>query len=363
MADGRLNVTHGSCDVRHTSVSKVMLRRSGAISGHDEPHPMGCCPTHPHPDPGTLGGHPSPSHPVPNERLAVRVDPTLPLERQRLHRSLLVNDVEHRHQHRDRDRKVRLEPEQQGCTCLLRAQRHRYLDVRPPGKQVFDQCSGEPFRSTTHHLHLLNSLTAVGQAGWVEHDAGDDAENPGRHRDAATVTRLFRELAPQVRRWAAYHHGHEVADEILAETFLVVWRRIDSLSPNSAERRAWVFGIARNIGRQVLRARAKTRAVEVKAQRWPPLFGADIAEHHAERARVWELLDVLPAAERAAFTLFVAADLSPTQIAVLEGTTPATIRTRLSRARARLRPLITTDHSPPTTTTRSKGGNHDSQRL
>lgn len=70
MADGRLNVTHGSCDVRHTSVSKVMLRRSGAISGHDEPHPMGCCPTHPHPDPGTLGGHPSPSHPVPNERLA-----------------------------------------------------------------------------------------------------------------------------------------------------------------------------------------------------------------------------------------------------------------------------------------------------
>jgi RNA polymerase sigma-70 factor (ECF subfamily) len=157
----------------------------------------------------------------------------------------------------------------------------------------------------------------------------------------AVVSELFREMAPKIRRWVIYQHGpdpagRDLADEVLAETFLVVWNRKEALSSVPAERRAWVFGIAANILRQHVKKSIRARAAEAAIQQRPQYRSTPVEDHLAEADHVRQILGTLPPAEREAFTLTIVSDLSPTQISQVLGCSPGTIRSRLSRARARL---------------------------
>jgi RNA polymerase sigma factor (sigma-70 family) len=129
----------------------------------------------------------------------------------------------------------------------------------------------------------------------------------------------------------------EDAADALAETYLIAWRKLDSI-PRGEEARLWLYGVARNVLRRgVAREQALNATVERLAQ--------DI---HDGEAIALDAQDALPPALKAAVralperqreVLFLTAweGLTPREIAVVTRTPVNLVRVRLHRARAHLR--------------------------
>lgn len=139
------------------------------------------------------------------------------------------------------------------------------------------------------------------------------------------------------------------AADLLAEVFLVVWRRLDDV-PSGPDGRPWLYGVARlvlaNYRRGVRRRNdlaMKLRSALGRPEILPPV--PDMGSLDGETvARVRKALEALPEIDREIITLRAWDGLSASDIAVVLGGTPENVRVRLHRARARLwRLLETTD--------------------
>ena len=67
----------------------------------------------------------------------------------------------------------------------------------------------------------------------------------GRVRDIQ-ATPVDRHQSQDVLRFAQRRVHPSHAEDVVAEAFLVAWRRLDDAPPRSADLRAWLFGITRN---------------------------------------------------------------------------------------------------------------------
>jgi RNA polymerase sigma factor (sigma-70 family) len=124
------------------------------------------------------------------------------------------------------------------------------------------------------------------------------------------------------------------AEEIVAETFLVAWRRKRDL-PSGDDAIPWLYGIARRVLANQHRSRARRRAIERLLR---PL--ARVAGEPDDRAPVRAVVAAaqrLPAADQEVLRLAAWEDLSHAQIAVALGCTENAAALRLHRARKRLR--------------------------
>lgn len=170
--------------------------------------------------------------------------------------------------------------------------------------------------------------------------AGDD--------DAAAFAAAYRVLAPQVRGYARRQVPDGLAEDVVSETFLVVWRRWREAPREPGQLRPWVFGVARN---KVLHVREQhgrglatlSRVAALEPTRPAPGDPAD-ALAAADRAR--RLLAALPPAEGEAMALTVWAGLTPTEAAEVLGCSVTALTSRLSRARARLGAVLAADDTP-----------------
>jgi RNA polymerase sigma-70 factor (ECF subfamily) len=135
------------------------------------------------------------------------------------------------------------------------------------------------------------------------------------------------------------------AQEIVAETFLVAWRRLDDVP---TEPLPWLFNVAgKVIANQRRGARRRqaflNRRRALEPSRWVEV---DPADEVATRFSVLQALDRLPAAEREALTLTVWEGLDIREGATAAGCSRATFSVRLHRARKRLmKELGGTGHS------------------
>jgi RNA polymerase sigma factor (sigma-70 family) len=139
--------------------------------------------------------------------------------------------------------------------------------------------------------------------------------------------------------------GQEIADELAAETFLVAFRarqRYDAARPIA---RPWLLGIATNLLRHHHRTEVRRFRAYARLERPGPSAGdfdrAD-ARLDAARARPYLLraLADLSREERDAVLLLAWADLSYDEIAHALGIPIGTVRSRLHRARVRMRELL-----------------------
>ena len=119
------------------------------------------------------------------------------------------------------------------------------------------------------------------------------------------------------------------AEEVVAETFVVAWRRMDKL-PGGAER-AWLFGIARNVASNQL------RTIRRREQRIGPMVesGRAADEPAGLDADLRAILDRLRDADRELLELSAWEELSPADLAILLDITPNAAAIRLHRARKR----------------------------
>ncbi|MGW1200798.1 RNA polymerase sigma factor [Streptomyces sp. NPDC002536] len=166
-----------------------------------------------------------------------------------------------------------------------------------------------------------------------------------RAGDRDAFAQLYEEHARTV-----YNHAYRLtgdwstAEEVMSETFLEAWRTRERLEPDGDSLRPWLLGIATNKARNANRSFG--RRLAFLARRPAPEPVADFADEAAGRiddarhlAAVRRALDGLRRPEREVLVLCVWSGLDYAQIAEALDIPVGTVRSRLSRARARLRRL------------------------
>ena len=141
----------------------------------------------------------------------------------------------------------------------------------------------------------------------------------------------------QVYAYAVARVGRDLADEVVADTFLVAWRRYGSL-PRS-EPLPWLLAVARNVVRERYRAEVRQQAVAAEMRAWigdATVVAADVADGVTERAAVLAALAKLSEDDRELLTLVAWHGLKPAAAATVVGCSTATYFVRLHRARKRL---------------------------
>ncbi|MHB8293727.1 MAG: RNA polymerase sigma factor [Acidimicrobiales bacterium] len=152
---------------------------------------------------------------------------------------------------------------------------------------------------------------------------------------------------PEIYRYLYRRVGAE-AEDLAAETFTVAFRRRRSYDLDQADARPWLYGIATNMVRRHRRSEARQlRAYERAAGLGSAAGGEgremaelpDRLDAGATLARVAAAFAELDGDNRDALYLVAVAGLAYTDAAKALGIPPGTLRSRVARARARLRDL------------------------
>jgi RNA polymerase sigma-70 factor (ECF subfamily) len=129
----------------------------------------------------------------------------------------------------------------------------------------------------------------------------------------------------------------EDAADVVAETFLVAWRRIDRV-PAGDDARLWLYGVARRQLANQRRGhlRRSRLADRLRSELEVTVVGAGGPEDHRVAA-VRAALSRIDEEDREILRLTSWEGLSPSEIAAVVGVPAVTVRSRLHRARKRLR--------------------------
>ncbi|MGI8713164.1 MAG: RNA polymerase sigma factor [Solirubrobacteraceae bacterium] len=144
---------------------------------------------------------------------------------------------------------------------------------------------------------------------------------------------LFDRHYSAVRAYVARRSSSaSVVDDVLSETFLVSWRRIDSVP---ADGLPWLLGVARRVLANQRRAEARRGALLELLASAPPR--RPIVEPAGEVfGELGEAIAALSAREREALLLVAWEGLDPQRAARVVGCPPTAFRARLYRARRQL---------------------------
>lgn len=129
------------------------------------------------------------------------------------------------------------------------------------------------------------------------------------------------------------------AEDVAQEAFLRAFKALDSFDPTRAAFSTWLFTIARRLAISEWRRTQREQPMPVTGERLAS-HSPDPAEHAllAERAqRVENALRALPEQLRTTFFLSQLEELSLEEVAELEGCAIGTVKSRVFRARERLR--------------------------
>jgi RNA polymerase sigma-70 factor, ECF subfamily len=158
----------------------------------------------------------------------------------------------------------------------------------------------------------------------------EEKPDPQRSKfDACFEAHYSQVLAFAIRRVG----GRASAEDVLAETFAIAWRRKDVI-PDAAL--PWLYGIA---GRVVANHRRSTRRrLRLGRRLWrePAKSGRDPAEVVGERDAAVAAFSKLSGAQREILMLVAWEGLDASDGSIVLGCTPAAFRVRLHRARRAL---------------------------
>ena len=152
----------------------------------------------------------------------------------------------------------------------------------------------------------------------------------------------FEALAPglvePLRRFLARRTDPATADDVLAETLLVCWRRLDELP---AEPLPWAYGVARNCLANATRGvRRQGRLAARIATVDPPAATVPGPGEDDRGPDLAEALGALREEDAELLRLWAWEQLTPAEIAAVLDITPNAASIRLHRAREKLREAL-----------------------
>jgi RNA polymerase sigma factor (sigma-70 family) len=150
-------------------------------------------------------------------------------------------------------------------------------------------------------------------------------------------TALYRAHHGAVLRYASRRTDPEPARDVVAETFLVAWRRISEVPADPAQALPWLYGVARRVLANSDRSRRRSEQLAARLYHDPgPGQAPDLAEAVAERARLHQALELLPEPDQEALRLIGWEELDLAGAAAAMGCSRSTMAVRLHRARHKM---------------------------
>jgi RNA polymerase sigma factor (sigma-70 family) len=153
----------------------------------------------------------------------------------------------------------------------------------------------------------------------------------------ARFARLYAEHSRQVMAYALRRARREDAAEVVAETFLVAWRKAAEIPAKGDEVLLWLYGVARLVLANLERGERRRGRLDDRLRLELPAAVAARPEPSAERPAVMCALSKLEREDREVLLLAGWEELEPAQIAEVLAISPVAARSRLHRARRRLR--------------------------
>jgi RNA polymerase sigma factor (sigma-70 family) len=157
---------------------------------------------------------------------------------------------------------------------------------------------------------------------------------------------LFDRHAPHIYRYLVRRAGREVADDLVAETFLAAFAKRDRYDLGHPDARPWLYGIATNLVGQHRRDQARQyRITQAAAAAEPEVPGhadrvaADVTAQ-AMRALLDQALAALSAGDRDVLLLIAFEQLTYQEVSRALGIPVGTVQSRLHRARAKVRQIL-----------------------
>jgi RNA polymerase sigma-70 factor (ECF subfamily) len=182
-------------------------------------------------------------------------------------------------------------------------------------------------------------------------------ESTGVLVDADGFTAIYDRHARDLFRFCARRVGQTVAEDVVANTFLVAYERWDRFDPTRANTLAWLYGIAVNLLRRYRRDEVRWYRALARTGVDPLTNAAGVVDSDEQRIgertdaaaqarRVAGVLAELPARQRDVLLLFAVGELGYGEIASALGMPVGSVRSALHRARAKMRAALGAEGIP-----------------
>ncbi|MGW4500337.1 RNA polymerase sigma factor [Micromonospora sp. NPDC004336] len=170
---------------------------------------------------------------------------------------------------------------------------------------------------------------------------------------------LFERYSDQLYDYCARRVGRQLAEDLVADTFATAFAHRDRYDVTVPNARPWLFGILANLLHKHRRAEARGWRALARAGRDPldgarPLdesFTDEVGDRLDARAATRSLakaLAAMPHEQREVLLLHVWACLDYPDLALALALPPGTVRSRLHRAKAKLRRALPSHYAPST---------------
>ena len=182
--------------------------------------------------------------------------------------------------------------------------------------------------------------------GSAADDAADAAVIEGSWLEPERFAVLFDRHAPHIYRYLARRAGRQVADDLVAETFLAAFAKRDRYDLSHPDARPWLYGIATNLVGQHRRDQARQdRITQAAAAAEPEVPGhADRVAADVTAQAMHTLLEgalaVLSAGDRDVLLLIAFEQLTYQEVSRALAIPVGTVQSRLHRARTKVRQVL-----------------------
>jgi RNA polymerase sigma factor (sigma-70 family) len=178
----------------------------------------------------------------------------------------------------------------------------------------------------------------------VDQSALDSDAISASTRAPASFAAIFDRHFDAVHAYLQRRVGPDLADELSAQTFLVAFDKRGDYDSSQPDARPWLFGIATNLLRRHHRNEVRQFRAYARSAVDPILDAFDGVEARLDaskmRRELVEALAGVPLEELDALLLYAWAGLSYPEIACALAIPTGTVRSRLSRARGRVRAAL-----------------------
>lgn len=150
---------------------------------------------------------------------------------------------------------------------------------------------------------------------------------------------LQRYEAPVVRMIKNITNGIDTSEDIAQDVFLAAYKKLASFDPARSNFSTWLFTIARNKSLNALKRKRPLLMTDLPEKSNPHNPSDDMARREFYD-RLDQTLQALPPGQRQAFILAEFEKLSYEEIAQIEGTRLGAIKSRINRAKKKLRTAL-----------------------